>query len=482
MSDIASRKAARSAEIKAALAAVRRSQETSEESIRQATKDPILERAILGACLLDPDVMEIAAGAIATDDFTHPAHVETWYAMRKLWEEGIAVDITTASSQMADAGMLTPNGGMEALQAYTTGVTPIGFDIDSYVKVLRQKTVARQLVELGMRMGSMVRGNSSSLIERVEAAIMGISKRADNDTSDLNFEESIAELSGGMQEFLGKTSPPILLTPHRELNQKLRPMREGELIIIGGRPGSGKSIIGVEIAFCNALPEPWVLERIKKPARTIYVSLEMSKDTIWSRIVCDVLGIPNYDLQDGNVNSTQAAAIEALRVQLNTAPLTVTTKARTVAKLRSMILRRNAASESPVRLVVIDHIQLMRGRLKGYVNKTIELTEISGDLKELSMSLKCTIIALSQLSRAGTQREDKRPVISDFRESGSLEQDGDTAAIIHRPELLDTDNPSLRNKVEFYVLKQRSGQTGVAKLAFDGQYYRLRDPEQSATQ
>lgn len=468
-----------SSDIRAAMSAAMKQPDISEEIIRRATQDPVLEQNILGACLQDPDCLDAAVQIIEPGDFTMRRHIEVWGALQRLSSEGFGADVNTVSSELSESKTLDSIGGTLAIQMLTEGVQPIGFDIDTYAKMLRRKTIARRLVEFGMKMGSMVAASDSTLVERAEAALSRIAEMQISESEALDLEGTVEALPGKFDEFIGDVRQPIVPFPWQTTAAYIDGMRNGELIILAGRPGTGKSIAGAQIA--SFATKKWKSDGL--PGGVLYCSLEMTREALFRRLLCCETGIRGTDIKAGTVATIEREKASQWRISMQNLPLFIVDKnVRSVAAIKRMRRRKMAEAGVPIRMIVIDHMHLMSGRQRSYQSQVTKFTEISGDLKQLAKEEGVPILALAQLSRANEQREDKRPQLSDLRESGSLEQDSDVVLMLHSPEMYNKteDKKGLRNSVEVHIKKQRDGSTGTMKLQIERNIYRMSDlPEGS---
>lgn len=432
------------------------------------------EKAVLGSCMLDPNAsskaVEILPGA---GDFYRESHQIIYNSILDLLEKGEAVDILTVSSDLKKKGKFDDVGGSEYLTSLLD-VMPTTANVEHYSNIIKEKAILRSLIYAGgsiSELGFKEEEDASELLDRAEAMIFKIAQeRITEDFSPIQkvlYEtyEKISELYSRRAHVTG------IATHYERLDYLTAGLQPSDLIILAARPGMGKTALALNIALN-------VVTRDHKPVAIF--SLEMSKQQLAQRLLCCQAGIDGNRLRTGFLAEADWPRLTRAMNELTEAPLYIDdTPSLSVLEMRSKArrLKKNYGLD----LIIIDYIQLIRGSSR-IENRTLELSEISRNLKGLAKELHVPILCLSQLSRKVEDRVDKRPLLSDLRESGAIEQDADMVVFIYRPSYYkkkDEDQP-VDNTAEIIIAKQRNGPQGVAKLGFLGQYTRFVELEEFA--
>ena len=429
------------------------------------------EQTILGAMMVEPLAITDATMLLKTEDFSLDSHRKVYEVMLHLSEMGYAVDIVTVSEELKKRKELDSVGGRPYLYELSEGL-PRKLSIESYVRIVRDKSLMRQLMsvcDMGMMEASDQSLEAIEVLNKVEHRMMEISEHAV--TGGFSGISDIVRDSFGSIDKLYEQGREItgLATHYQAFDRMTSGLQESELIIIAARPSMGKTAWAINIAQNAAV----------KDGRVVAVfSLEMSKESLLRRMLASEAMVNSRKIQTGFLPREDKGKLLAGLERLMESKLFVDdTPGITLAEMRAKA-RRLKQQEGSLDLIVIDYLQLMTGSAgasqKKFENRTQEVSSVSRGLKALAKELKVPVVALSQLSRGSEQRTgDKKPLLSDLRESGSIEQDADVVCFIHREEYYDRENEDLKGKAEIIIAKQRNGPTGSIQLAYLADYTRF---------
>jgi replicative DNA helicase len=429
------------------------------------------ERTILGAMLVEPLAIVDATMLLKVDDYSLDSHRKIYEAMLHLSETGYAVDVVTVAEELSKRKHLDSIGGQAYLFGLSEGL-PRKLSIESYVRIVRDKSLMRQLMtvcDMGMMEASDQSLEAIDVLNQVETRLMEISEHAI--TGGFSGIGDIVKNSFGSIEKLYEQGREVtgLRTHYLEFDKMTSGLQESELIIIAARPSMGKTAWAINIAQNAAVKDGHVVA---------VFSLEMSKESLLRRMLAGEASVGARKLQTGFLGREDKGKLQDALERLMESKLFVDdTPGITLAEMRAKA-RRLRQQEGRLDLIVIDYLQLMTGSSstgkKGFENRTQEVSAVSRGLKALAKELKVPVVALSQLSRGSEQRTgDKKPLLSDLRESGSIEQDADVVCFIHREEYYDRDNEDLKGKAEIIIAKQRNGPTGSVQMAYIADYTRF---------
>jgi replicative DNA helicase len=436
------------------------------------------ERTILGAMLVDSLAIVDATMLLKTDDFSLDSHRKLYECILHLGETGYAVDDITVGEELAKRKYLDSVGGQAWIAGLSEGL-PRKLSIESYVRIVRDKSLMRQLMTV-CDMGLMEAGDQSlealDVLNQVEGRLMEISEHAI--TGGFSGISDIVRDSFGSIDKLFEQGREVtgLRTHYNDLDSKTSGLQDSELIIIAARPSMGKTAFAINIAQNAAV----------KDGKVVAVfSLEMSKESLLRRMLAGEAMVNARNLQQGFLSGADKGKLHKALERLIESKLFVDdTPGITLAEMRAKVRRLKQQEHGRLDLIVIDYLQLMTGSVgaaqKKFENRTQEVSAISRGLKALAKEMKVPVVALSQLSRGSEQRAgDKKPLLSDLRESGSIEQDADVVCFIHREEYYDRENEDLKGKAEIIIAKQRNGPTGSVNLAYISDYTRFENLDTS---
>jgi replicative DNA helicase len=428
------------------------------------------EMTILGAMLVEPVAIIDATMYLKVDDFALDSHRKIYSAMMVLSQAGHAIDIVTVSEELRKRKELDSVGSVAYLASLTEGL-PRKLSVESYVAIVRDKSLMRQLMtvcDVGMAAAADQSEEALQVLNNVSSRLMEISDQAlTGGFSDIT---AIVKESFGSIDALYEQGREVtgLATHYIEFDRMTSGLQESELIIIAARPSMGKTAWAINIAENAAV----------RGGKVVAVfSLEMGKASLLRRMLASQALVNSKAIQTGMLmRDDRAKLIKGLEALMESKIFIDDTPGITLAEMRAKA-RRLKQQHGQLDLIVIDYLQLMTGsnsNAKGFENRTQEVSAISRGLKALAKEMKVPVVALSQLSRASEQRGgDKKPLLSDLRESGSIEQDADVVCFIHREEYYDRENEDLKGKAEIIIAKQRNGPTGSIQLAYLADYTRF---------
>ncbi len=427
---------------------------------RPLPDSPDAERFVLGAVMNDDSSFLQVAGTITADDFSLEKHKRIFLRMSELHERGEKVDRVTLANELMRHGQLQSVDGLSYLVSLDDGLPQI-HNLESYVNIVKEKSLLRRIINVShdtINRCLTCEDDAKQILGAAEDAFM---KLGDNSSRNAlaTPHQIINEYDGGINAFLD-TSKRIkgISTGFLKLDEMTGGMREGELIILAARPAMGKTAFALNIA-------QHVTSNPKNPKAVAVFSLEMSKESLLTRMVCAAARVDQQRFRAGYLNHEERHALQDALFKIVESPLYLDDTAGTNLMDVHSKLRRLQA-EQDLGLVIIDYLQLMQGRGR-FENRVQEISSLSRGFKLMSKELRVPFLVLSQLSRAPETRPgDHRPMLSDLRESGSIEQDADMVGFIFREEVYRPDKESLKGIAEFILAKQRNGPTGRVKLAF----------------
>ena len=437
-----------------------------------------IEVAVLGAMLLDGVAIADATAKLKAEDFSLDSHQRLYRAMVDLMAKGHGIDSLTVGEELARRRELDSIGG-PAYLAYLTEGIPRNFNIESYVRIVKDKSLLRQLMGIFHDGGIRAADQSEDAI-----TVLGDVEALLADVADSAIQRGLAGIgeivagSFGSIDKLYEQGREItgLETHFIEFDRMTSGLQESELIVIAARPSMGKTAWAINIAQNAAIVDGKVVA---------VFSLEMSKESLLRRLLASEAKVNSRKIQTGFLpKEDKGKLLNALERLMESKMFIDDTPGITLAEMRAKA-RRLKQQEGRLDLIVIDYLQLMTGTntsgKKGFENRTQEVSSISRGLKALAKEMKVPVVALSQLSRGSEQRTgDKKPLLSDLRESGSIEQDADVVAFIHREEYYDRENEDLKGKAEIIVAKQRNGPTGSVHLLYLSDFTLFANPSTDA--
>ncbi|WP_027703199.1 replicative DNA helicase [Metaclostridioides mangenotii] len=423
------------------------------------------EQSILGSILLDKDAMITVAEIISPDDFYKEAHKIIYESMVSLSNKSEPIDIITLTEELKGKGHLTDVGGISYITSLST-VVPTTSNVKFYTDIVKEKSVLRKLIKASndiIKLGYEKSIKIEDVIDQAEKKIFDISQeKASDDFKPIN--EVLMDTYDMIEQlYTNKSDVTGVTTGFKDLNKKMNGFQRTDLILIAARPAMGKTAFSLNLVQNAA---------IKGNASVAVFSLEMSKEQLVQRMLSSQSSVDLKRIKTGTLgDSDWPRIIDAMAVLSDTKIHIDDTPGIKISELRSKC--RKLKIEQGLDLVLIDYLQLMEGDGKNE-SRQQEIAQISRSLKILAKELNCPVIALSQLSRAPEQRADHRPMLSDLRESGSIEQDADIVMFLYRDEYYNADSES-KNICEVIISKNRHGETGAVELVWLGEVQRFGD-------
>jgi len=429
------------------------------------------EKTILGAMMLDAVAISDATAKLRPEDFALDSHQRIYRAMLDLLAVSHAVDLITVYDALSKKKEMDAVGGEPYLSSLTEGI-PRNPNIESYVRIVKDKSLLRQLLGIfneGVTLASDQSEEATKVLNDIEVRLAEVADSAIQ-RGFSNIPDIVASSFGSIDALYEQGREVTGLATHYiEFDKMTSGLQASELIIIAARPSMGKTAWAINIGQNCAVRDGKVVA---------IFSLEMSKESLLRRMLASEAMVGSRKLQTGFIpREDKGKLIAALDRLMNSKMFVDDTPGITLAEMRAKC-RRLLQQEGRLDLIIIDYLQLMTGSpgpgKKNVENRTQEVASISRGLKALAKELRVPVIALSQLSRGSEQRTgDKKPLLSDLRESGSIEQDADVVAFIHREEYYDRENEDVKGKAEIIIAKQRNGPTGSIHMAYLSDYTRF---------
>ena len=440
---------------------------SSSQPGRIPPQDINAEKSLLGAILLSdksfPDVLD----QVKSPDFYDQSNGEIFRAMTNLYENSKSIDLLTVTAELRRLKKLKSVGGAPYLTELTNFVPTAGHAKD-YAELIARAAVRRRLIQAGTEIAQGAYEEDVEVKELVGRAEKSLFEVSDQSTrSDYAAIGDLLVDAFDRIENLHKNKGALrgLKTGFHDLDKKTAGLQQGDLVIIGARPAMGKTTLAQNLAYNVAtINQKGVL----------FFSMEMSKNEIMDRIISDVASVDNWKIRTGNLSDDDFSKLGDALSEMENTPLYIDdTSNMTVLDLRNKA--RRAAHDHDIGMIIVDYLQLIAGSDRYAGNRVQEVTEISRGLKTLARELEIPVVALAQLSRNVTGRDDPRPVLSDLRESGSIEQDADLVMFLHRIDYYhqNEDDYEPTNITELIIAKHRHGSTGKIELYFQGEYNRF---------
>jgi len=439
---------------------------SNEGMSRTPPQDINAEQSVLGGMLLSKDAIADVIEVLRGSDFYRPAHELVFDAVLDLFGRGEPADAVTVAGELTKRGELGRVGGPAYLHTLISSV-PTAANAGYYAQIVAERAVLRRLVAAGTRIVQMGYatdgGDVEELVNAAQAEVYSVSeRRASEDYVPLSeiIEGTIDEIEASSSRGDGLVGVP---TGFAELDQLTNGLHGGQMIVIAARPAVGKSTVGLDIArSCS----------IRHGLPSVIFSLEMSRTEITMRLLSAEARIPLQNMRKGSMRDEDWTRLARTMGDVSAAPLFVDDSPNmSLMEIRAKC--RRLKQQHGLRLVVIDYLQLMTSG-KRVESRQQEVSEFSRALKLLAKELEVPVIAISQLNRGPEQRTDKKPMVSDLRESGSIEQDADMVILLHREDMYEKESPRA-GEADFIVAKHRNGPTATITVAFQGHYSRFVD-------
>ncbi len=441
--------------------------DTATEALKVPPHSIEAEQSVLGGLMLDNSSWEKVADLLVDHDFYRQDHQLIFRGIADLFEHSQPVDVITLAEWHDKRGELDKVGELSYLGTLARN-TPSAANILAYASIVRERSILRQLIAIGTSISSSAFNpeglSSEDMLDMAERKVFEIAEKgAKRSGGFVQVKEVLGKVVDRIDTLFEQDSPITgLSTGFTDFDMQTSGLQPADLVIVAGRPSMGKTTFAMNLAENAAI-------KSKQPVAVF--SMEMPADSLAMRMLSSLGQIDQHRLRSGRLNDDDWPRLTSAIALLNEAPLFIDdTPALTVTELRARA--RRLKREHGLSLIVIDYIQLMQGSGKASENRATEISEISRSLKSLAKELDVPLIALSQLNRSLEQRPNKRPVMSDLRESGAIEQDADLIVFIYRDEVYNEDSPE-KGKAEIIIGKQRNGPIGTVALTFQGKYTRF---------
>jgi replicative DNA helicase len=432
---------------------------------RTPPQDIAAEQGVLGGMLLSKDAIADVVEVLRIGDFYRPTHATIYEVTSELYGKGEPADTVSVAAELHRRGVLDRVGGAPYLHTLIESV-PTAANAGYYAQIVAEKAVRRRLVEAGMRVTQLGYNESSEVedaVDRAQAEVFAVTERRSGDdflvleqliNPTLEEMESIANRDGTL------TGVP---TGFADLDQITNGLHPGQLVVVAARPAMGKSTLALDFARTAS---------IKHGRTSVVFSLEMSRTEIVMRLLSAESRVHLQNMRSGKMTDDDWARLAQRIGEVTSAPLFIDDSPHvTMMELRAKC--RRLKQRHDLSLVVVDYLQLMTPS-KRLDSRQQEVSEMSRSLKLLAKEIGVPVVALSQLNRAAENRADKKPQLSDLRESGAIEQDADVVVLLHREDMYEPES-ARAGEADFIVAKQRNGPTGTVTVAFQGHYSRFVD-------
>ena len=434
-----------------------RPQLTRPRAERVPPHDLQAEESLLGAMLLSRDAISAAVETCRPEDFYRPAHTHIFDAICSLYAQGEPADPVTVADELRRADLLEAAGGpgnLVALQANTPAIA----NAAHYARIVQEHALLRRLIGVAgeiAEMGYALPEDVVATLDKAEAMVFDVAERRVTDSLKPLRELLAASLDHLEALYNRGDSITGVPTGYLDLDERLSGLQRSSLVIVGARPSMGKTAFALGVAAHAAMDK-------REPV--LFFSLEMSHLELTQRLLCSEARVDSSRVRNGRLLQSDWPKVVAAMGKLGEAPLFIDDNPNlTVMEIRAKA--RRLKSREGLGLIVVDYLQLMSTKSSSPEYRQLEVSEVSRGLKILARELEVPVVALSQLSRALESRADKRPMLADLRESGSLEQDADVVLFIYRDEVYNKDSPD-KGSAEVIIAKHRNGPTGTVQLAF----------------
>lgn len=432
---------------------------------RTPPHDILAEQSALGGMLLSKDAVADVIEIIRGRDFYHPKHEIIFDAILSLYSHGEPTDVITVSEELTKTGLLQRAGGADYLHTIVS-VVPTAASAGYYAQIVADKAILRRLVEAGTRIANMGYASEGEVADLVNVAQTEIYQVAGGVEAEdyVPLTEAVTVALDEIEAARGRDGQLMgVPSGFSDLDALTNGFHNGQLILVAARPALGKSTLALDFARAAA---------IRHNMPSIVFSLEMGKAEIAMRLLSAETSIPLQKMRKGMIEGKDWTTIAATRGRIENAPLYIDDSPNmTLVEIRAKC--RRLRQRVGLKMIIIDYLQLMTSGKK-VESRQQEVSEFSRALKLLAKELQVPVIALSQLNRGPEQRSDRKPQLSDLRESGSLEQDADMVILLHRESAYEKDNPRA-GEADFIVAKHRNGPTDTITVGFQGHYSRFAD-------
>ena len=434
---------------------------------RVPPQDLVAEKSLLGAVMIDENILPEILTIIKPADFYEERHGKIFKAMSNLYDSHRPIDLLTLTNELKSLKLMKEIGGASYLTELSNFV-PAASHAKAYAEIVEKNATRRRLIKAGTEIANKAYSDDaevSELIGKAEQELFEVSDKIVK--SDYQKMGDLLDDAFNRIEDLHNNKGALrgLKTGFRDIDKKTAGLQKGDLVIIGARPAMGKTTFAQNLAYNVA--------SINNRG-VLFFSMEMAANEIIDRMISDVSGVGNWGIRTGNLSDEEFAKIGEAMGEMAEIPIYIDdTSSMTIMELRNKV--RRAAHDHDIGVVIIDYLQLLDGSDKYKGQRVQEVSEVSRGLKILARELSIPVIALAQLSRNVTGRENPRPILSDLRDSGSIEQDADLVMFLHRPDYYkqNDDNYEETHITEVIIAKHRHGETGRVDLYFHPELLRF---------
>ena len=429
---------------------------------RKMPHDSDAEQAVLSSILMDKDAAAEAFEMLKAEDFYSPENREIFTAAFQLFTKGEPIDVVTVKNRLEENGTFAEIGGVETLANIAAAVGS-SVNVKSYAKIVEEKSVLRRLIKLSGEISEdsfKANDDINTILDKAEKGIFNVMQNRNTDSFSSIMDVAFDTFTNIEKVYNSNEKITGISTGFTDFDAKTAGLQKSDLILIAARPSMGKTAFVLNVAQYAA---------VKENVPVAIFSLEMSKEQLVNRMMCAEALVDAQKVRTGELNSDDWGKLVEAMGRLSEAPIYIDdTPGITAMEVRAKC--RRLKLEKGLGLVVIDYLQLMSGSSGRSDSRQQEISEISRSLKAIAREIEAPVIALSQLSRACEARSDHRPMLSDLRESGAIEQDADLVAFLYRDEYYYPEKTEKKNMAELIIAKQRNGPTGTVNLTWLGQY------------
>jgi replicative DNA helicase len=444
-----------------------RSRNSAAEFERTPPQDVIAEQSVLGGMLLSKDAISDVVEILRERDFYRPAHELIYDAIVDLYGRGEPADPVTVSAELTKRGDLVRAGGAPYLHTLISSV-PTAANAGYYAKIIRERAIMRRLVEAGtkiVQLGYTDEGEVDDAVDQAQAEVFAVTERRESDDY-VQLSQLMPEAYDEIEKIASGVTGQGVKTGFKDLDALTNGFHPGNMIVLAARPAVGKSTLGLDIARYAS---------IHKRETSVIFSLEMSRSEITMRMLSAEARVPLNNIRSGRLSEEEWARMARRMGEISDAPMFIDDSPN-LSLMEIRAKSRRLKQRHDLKLIVIDYLQLMTSG-KRVENRQQEVSEFSRQLKLLAKELNVPVVAISQLNRSPEQRSDKKPMLSDLRESGSIEQDADLVILLHREDLYDSQNRS--GEADLIVAKHRNGPTRT--IVVSAQLHLARFTDMAAT-
>ena len=440
-----------------------RARNSTAEFERTPPQDVIAEQSVLGGMLLSKDAISDVVEILRERDFYRPAHELIYDAIIDLYGRGEPADPVTVSAELTKRGDLVRAGGAPYLHTLLSSV-PTAANAGYYAKIIRERAIMRRLVEAGtkiVQLGYTDEGEVDDAVDQAQAEVFAVTERREADDY-VQLSELLPAALDEIEKIAAGVIGQGVKTGFKDLDALTNGFHPGNMIVLAARPAVGKSTLGLDIARYAS---------IHKGETSVIFSLEMSRSEITMRMLSAEARVPLNNIRSGNLTEEEWSRMARRMGEISQAPMFIDDSPN-LSLMEIRAKSRRLKQRHNLKLIVIDYLQLMTSG-KRVENRQQEVSEFSRQLKLLAKELNVPVVAISQLNRSPEQRSDKKPMLSDLRESGSIEQDADVVILLHREDLYDSQNRS--GEADLIVAKHRNGPTRTITVSAQLHFARFTD-------